>query len=69
MRFTKKRGRKIVKRKNSTLRKRRRSKFHRRSFRKNRYMNLRNSSLRGGKPGKKRKSNKGNSLRKLKIFV
>ena len=57
MRFTKKTGGKIIKSKNSTLRKRRRSKFHRRSFRKNRHMNLRNSSLHGGK-GKRKKRKK-----------
>ena len=57
MRFTKKRGRHVIKRKNSTLRHRKRSKSHRRSFRKGRYVNLRHSSLRGGK-GKKGKSNK-----------
>ena len=55
MRFTKKRGRHVIKRKNSTLRHRKRSKSHRRSFRKGRYVNLRHSSLRGGK-GKKGKS-------------
>ena len=61
--FTKKRGKNVIKRKNSTLRHRKRSKSHRRSFRKGRYVNLRHSSLRGGK-GKKGKSNKRKKKKK-----
>ena len=64
MRFTKKRGKHVIKRKNSTLRHRKRSKSHRRSFRKGRYVNLRHSSLRGGRKGKKGKSNKRKKKKK-----
>ena len=63
MRFTKKRGKHVIKRKNSTLRHRKRSKSHRRSFRKGRYVKLRHSSLRGGKR-KKGKSNKRKKKKK-----
>ena len=71
MRFTKKRGRHVIKRKNSTLRHRKRSKSHRRSFRKGRYVNLRHSSLRGGKRKKgksNKRKNKKKSTKKSRIF-
>ena len=67
MRFTKKRGKHVIKRKNSTLRHRKRSKSHRRSFRKGRYVNLRHSSLHGGRKGKKGKSNKRKKMKTTKI--
>ena len=54
MTITRKRLRKRIRGKNAiTLRKRRKSKGRkRRSFRKNRHINLRTSSLRGGNPKK-----------------
>ena len=57
MTITRKRLRKRIRGKNTvTLRKRRKSKGRkRRSFRKNRHVNLRTSSLRGGNPKNKKK--------------
>ena len=63
MTITRKRLRKRIRGKNAiTLRKRRKSKGRkRRSFRKNRHINLRTSSLRGGNP----KSNKRKKEEKI----
>ena len=66
MTITRKRLRKRIRGKNAiTLRKRRKSKGRkRRSFRKNRHVNLRTSSLKGGKKKKKKKNKKKKSAKK-----
>ena len=68
MTITRKRLRKRIRGKNAvTLRKRRKSKGRkRRSFRKNRHVNLRTSSLRGGKKNQKKKKKKNKKKKSAK---
>ena len=70
MTITRKRLRKRIRGKNAiTLRKRRKSKGRkRRSFRKNRHINLRTSSLRGGNPKSNKRKKKKKSAKKRKAI-